>query len=240
MIINMTGGGAGLNLKVVGGTTQPTNPKENTVWVNTDTEITGYAFSATEPTNPVEGMVWIITGTTPEAAMNVDKKNTVMIYPLNCKQYVSGALVEKTAKTYQGGTWVEWWDGTLFNNGNEYTAITGGFSAVGNYQTAENVDGYLHLLADYGKFAAYLTENAIDLTDFSKLTGIVRGTSSTEKQFGIASAREAKMAAYTVFTTITSDTTVTLDISGYNGLYYVGFITGYNNNGYVKHIKLER
>ena len=39
---NARGGGGGLNLKVVGGTTQPTNPRENTIWVNTTTAITGY------------------------------------------------------------------------------------------------------------------------------------------------------------------------------------------------------
>ena len=31
--------GGGLNFKIVGGTTEPTNPKENTVWINTDVDI---------------------------------------------------------------------------------------------------------------------------------------------------------------------------------------------------------
>lgn len=238
MIIVLSGGGS-LNIKVVGGTTQPTG-SENTVWVNTSTAINGYAFSNTEPTSPASGMVWFSTGIDSTAPMNIDKKNTVMLYPVACKQYVSGAWVEKTAKTYKDGAWVEWWDGTLFNDGNEYTAITGGFSAVGDYQVAEIADGYLHLLAEYGKYAAFLTENAIDLTGFSKLTGIVRGTSSTGKQFGIAAARTVEMAAYTDFTSISTDTTVALDISKYNGLYYVGFSAGYNNNCYAKYIKLER
>ena len=33
-----------LNFEVVGGTSAPSNPKENTIWVNTDTEITGWDF----------------------------------------------------------------------------------------------------------------------------------------------------------------------------------------------------
>ena len=57
MIFNMSGGGgiagsgsgAGLNFKVVGGTTQPSNPSENTIWVNTDKEIAGWIFSAKNP-----------------------------------------------------------------------------------------------------------------------------------------------------------------------------------------------
>ena len=108
MIHNMTGGGGGLNLKIVGGTTQPTSLAENTVWVNTDAQIIGYAFSATEPTSPVEDMVWFVTGASSSAAMNVDKKNTVMLYPSGCYQYIDGAWIKKTALTYLNGAWVAW------------------------------------------------------------------------------------------------------------------------------------
>lgn len=37
--------GVELNFEVVGGTEEPSNPKENTIWVNTDTPITKYYFS---------------------------------------------------------------------------------------------------------------------------------------------------------------------------------------------------
>ena len=42
------GGGNLMNFKVVGGT-KPSNPKENTIWVNTNTAITGWHFGAEEP-----------------------------------------------------------------------------------------------------------------------------------------------------------------------------------------------
>ena len=42
-------GGIPLNFKVVGGTSAPSNPKQNTIWVNTGNEITAWAFSADEP-----------------------------------------------------------------------------------------------------------------------------------------------------------------------------------------------
>lgn len=38
-----------LNFRVAGGTTQPTSPSENTIWVNTDTEISEWTFSAEDP-----------------------------------------------------------------------------------------------------------------------------------------------------------------------------------------------
>lgn len=123
------GGGTGLNFKVVGGTTQPLNPRENTIWINTDQKITGWIFSATEPAEPAEGVVWFKVGDSSEVAFNALKKNSLHVYPMECKQYVSGALVSKDAKSYQGGAWVDWWNGELYVNGNEYTSFTGGMTA---------------------------------------------------------------------------------------------------------------
>lgn len=119
MIINMTGGGGGgLNFSVVGGAIQPVNPKENTIWVNTETEISGWVFSATEPKSPVEGTVWISTGTSSTVEFNALKKNGIQVYPISAKQYISGAWSEKTAKSYQGGVWKEWiTDGDWIFNG---------------------------------------------------------------------------------------------------------------------------
>lgn len=51
MILNLSGGsgGAALNFEVVGGKTQPANPKENTIWVDTEVPIPGYRFCADAP-----------------------------------------------------------------------------------------------------------------------------------------------------------------------------------------------
>lgn len=74
MIFNMTGGGgtgAGLNFKVVGGTTQPSNPSENTIWVNTDKEITGWIFSAKNPfIGEIVESAGVLSGTVGTSALN--------------------------------------------------------------------------------------------------------------------------------------------------------------------------
>lgn len=100
------GGASPLNFKVVGGTSAPASPKENTIWVNTNTAIASWFFSATEPESPAEGMVWISTGKTSTAPFNALKKNNITVYPISAKQYVSGAWADKTAKIYQNGAWV--------------------------------------------------------------------------------------------------------------------------------------
>ena len=46
---NAGGGSAALNFKIVGGTTAPSSPSENTIWVNTSTPISDWIFSASQP-----------------------------------------------------------------------------------------------------------------------------------------------------------------------------------------------
>lgn len=44
-----SGGSASLNFRVIGGTSTPSNPKINDIWVNTDRKITSWHFGADEP-----------------------------------------------------------------------------------------------------------------------------------------------------------------------------------------------
>ena len=114
-----TSGGAApaenpLNFTVLGGTTEPTAPTENTLWVNTPIDITGYYFSATQPENMANCEVWFTTGDDSAVAFNALKDNCIQVYPSKAMQMVNGALVDVTAKTYQNGAWVEWFSGVYF------------------------------------------------------------------------------------------------------------------------------
>lgn len=136
------GGGAPLNFKVVGNP-QPSSPKENTIWVNTDVKITGHYFQAEQPEEMAEGEVWISTGTESQVAFNALKKGTVMVYPLAAKQMVGGTLVDVTAKSWQNGEWVDWyvWNGELFDNGEQFEKETGGWVNDSAMGTAAIVGG---------------------------------------------------------------------------------------------------
>lgn len=176
------GGGGSLNFKVVGGTAQPTNPSENTIWVNTDVAISSYVFATAEPSNPKEGMVWIATDKSSDMAFNALKKNAVMVYPLSAKQYVSGKWVDKTAKTYQSGEWIDWIDpDLLYRYGNENTAVTGGwktgtpttygsgYNKTGNLTVTNDENGYVaKQTVNEGNSFLYVS-NLIDLTKYSTL-----------------------------------------------------------------------
>lgn len=120
MIFNVSGGGGtALNFRVVGGTTAPANPAENCIWVNTETPITSWIFSAEEPSPAEPGMVWFNIGAASPVEFNALKKNVLQVYPLKAQQYVGGALVAVTAKIYQGGAWMDW-DVYLFDYGRQH------------------------------------------------------------------------------------------------------------------------
>ena len=227
-----SGGASDLNFKVVGGTSAPSSPKENTIWVNTSVAITGWAFSATAPSSPAAGLVWIPTGEYSAVKFNALKKNGIQVYPASAKQYVGGAWVYKTAKIYQGGAWKELIT-YLYNKGNECTDLTGGWAATatkpsGSGSTAvtpavtKGTDSITISLTsgwEVGYRIGYLaTVKSIDLTNYSKITANVTNLSvngeiivSNSKTSGFSKAATMKLSVGVN----------ALDISSLNGKYYV-------------------
>lgn len=318
-------GGAPLNFKVVGGTDQPANPSENTIWVNTDQKINGWYFGADEPNvydteilynsdgrwlsvpcklshgdicnfviprtvsttyedinivdqtgrifavrqfggiagtgwhagtmvgftisddvfpigdNPgyygtafisswgfsfhEEGTVWITTGTSSPVGFNALKKNSIQVHPLLAKQYVGGAWVSKTAKIYQDGGWAEWWDGTLYYQGNRYVAFTGGWevSKLG-YDNVIDVtfdSTSITLSGSYMKGGILQTQKAIDVTGFNTLT--INVTDFGDKldldiSFGLASTYGTN--DYAAFANLSGTGEISVDIQQLTGAYY--------------------
>ena len=228
-MIYVLGGGVNLNYKVVGGTSQPTSPKENTIWVNTSTEITSHVFSATEPTNPVEGMVWLKTSTTSTAPFNALKKNALWVYPIACKQYINNAGVTKEAKTYQNGVWTEWTT-YLFQSGKgEIVDLTikKQSSASINIGTESIIWSYS---ANEVNLGALRNTEPIDITNYSKFVVDAEITAQKTALSLMASTKafdqtgESLSAAAATKTTSANSTRTkwTLDISNLTGEHYVG------------------
>lgn len=383
-ILSAGGGGAGINLEVVGGTTQPSSPKENTVWVNTSTTITSWDFSATQParrssnknflvypydsgasltssgvtytcntsghvtangtatetsyyrvfyreprlmldpgtytlsgcpaqpsggnayriylysynanatiasdygsgetftlsertevgisinvlngktaTNAVfkpqlekassatayvkgdaTGQVWVKTGSSAAAPIDIDKKNSIILYPNSCYQYVNGAWAAKTAMTFVNGAWKNW-AVYLLENGADNTAVTGGWQGKAHYLSADATGREPTISFSGGKMV--ITQNgsagsnagivyAKNKTDLSGHNKITVTAYSTQTQ-----ANNAKLAVWAaepndwdgaanVSVAGTTAKTYTLDISALSGEFYIGF-TLYQYNG---------
>lgn len=231
------GSGGGLNFKVVGNP-QPTNPKENTIWLNTDVDITGCSFRAERPEGMAEGEVWISTGTESQVAFNALKKSTIMVYPLAAKQMQGGTLVDVTAQSYQNGAWVDWWNGELYDKGNEFKNFTGGwvhtpmptdfFGSTAIAKTSESIK--LDFSGSNRARGVVHTANKIDLTNFSTLKiniidCAITGATVEKIYVGACenSAEEITWDAYKAATRLVNGNTgvVSVDIFALEGEHYV-------------------
>ena len=234
MIINMTGGGGGapLNFEVVGNP-QPDNPKENTIWINTDVKITSRVFSATAPEKTTEGMVWIFTGAYSDVEFNALKKDVIQVYPLSAKQYVGGAWVNVTAMSYQGGEWKTWilrlfdygkqpykWQARSWSMVKDVTAITP--------SVTKNTDGSVKISVTVNSAVgsgAYELVEDFDITNVKTLTADIDGGFLCVVQRNAQYFRENAVAW-----TAVSGGKAALDVSGIEGKHDI--VIGINRNVY--------
>lgn len=249
--------GGGLDLKVIGGTTQPSNPTENTIWVNTDTPITSYAFSTTEPENPVEGFVWFNIGTESYTPIDVDKENTIMLYPTGCSQYINGAWIGKEFKTYSNGEWETGFWTHAYNKGDICEGLTGGWETVGMGNNANfnkpvaptityNDTSMKIVQGDSSSYQCGLVRaiNQIDLTPYSQISIVVDSVSTTHAG-ATANLRIhdsfGQVATTGVVANVTCKTvgTHSLDVSSINRPVYMAILAYWGITFNVSEIRLE-
>ena len=232
-----TGGVNPLNFKVVGGTTAPSNPKENMIWINTDQKITSWAFSANEPADPVEGMAWIKINDSAGIEIDLVKKNIAAIRIVSAKQYLDDAWAEKPVTVWQNGDWRSsclW----VFNYGKlDYSwARTGkeayDGSGMGSSAPTETIndDGsvtFRQTVSGISCGIAYITE-PFDLTDYTTLefdANVVSTYAGMDSFTGLSVWSEIGkyIGSNRVVPGVGShDSIRTVDISAMDGSYYIG------------------
>jgi hypothetical protein len=231
-MIFVTGGGANLNFKVVGGTTQPSAPAENTIWVNTSTAISEWVFSPSQPSNPANGMVWFTTDRSSSLAFNALKKNNVTVYPIATMQYVGGSWVRVNAKTYQNGAWEDWrvW---LYTKGDLCSAVTGGWEGMRwhNYNTGKftlnessiTIDAAAGTTNATGVMA--ITTNAVDVSNiktmYLNVTDLTTSSNARYAEFGLLSTKAYGTMAASTALAGKGPGVYSLDVTGLSGKYYV-------------------
>lgn len=245
--------GVELNFDVVGGTSQPSNPKENTIWVNTSETITDWVFSATQPT-VASGRVWFPTSTSSTVEFNALKKNAIQVYPISVKQYINGAWVVLDAYCYQNGELIQFsvaWNGELYDTGNQYQSITGGWTGYGeDGATAKrvtfNTSNISIATKSNAEAASAYTKNKLDLSKFNKLnvelnvTGVNTALSDTVS-IGVASVNNVAYASNKAVAKNNSNSTgartLTCDISSVDEGY--PYVCANESNFVVSKIWLE-
>lgn len=217
-------GGGGLNLKVVGSTTKPTNPRENTIWVNTTTAITGYVLSPTQPETGTEGLVWLKTADT-GVEINVGRKNAVLLHLASGMLYTGSAWKNVECYAFSNGVWTQFsfLRVYLYNAGNQCDALTGGW-AITNHGggTSKLLDDYIEVSHTSGsnRISNIHTKSKVNINGYSKLCAqleVSEASSSFGTTFGLGSSTGLDGGKMTVSTFISkpSDgpTIVSVDIS---------------------------
>lgn len=223
MIFNMVGGGSGLNFKVVGGTTKPTDPKENTLWVNTAVEFESWIFSADQPQVQEAGMVWFEVRPSGNLVFDALKgANVLNVAPIAASQYVDNNWQIVTAEIYQDGAWetlnkTVW----LLDGMNQYENVTGGwlFTATGSISSS----GVTFTRRDGGANALETAKTDIDFTPYSLLTVHISANSASSwvcVTVGSASVLSGSSQGGTPYAEVTVQNRETgyiqLDLSGVN------------------------
>lgn len=164
------------NYSITNGTAQPSNVKENLIWINTDQTITSVVFDNGTPHNPTEGMVWIITGSTSNAGlylMTIDNMSIDRVYPVGVKQYISNQWVSKTGQIYQNNKWINF-ETYLLIDGIYQTDNTMSAYGVG---TLKQVNGLLRSYMSENEYATYEFNKQINTRNYSKVEITVNGGS---------------------------------------------------------------
>lgn len=267
-LIRLISVGAGLNVDVVGGTTQPTSAEENTLWINTDVAITSWMFSTTEPENIDAGTVWIHTVAQGGTEINVIEENGIYLRINACKQWDGTAFVDKTGYLFIDNQWVELLKIPLYIY-SEGTSDTGfqQYSIGSNYKNSEatyngTTTWRFATQATKNVTAAIRSSETLELTGYKTLKALVYAikgygdAASATPNISLFVTDEASqnlnssnaaydtiILSYRVQSTFAAWSELQLDITDITGSHYVGIGLGNTTAGaqqmYVKALWLE-
>lgn len=246
--------GVPLSFSIVGNP-MPSDPEPNTIWVDTDQDISEWILSFEKPTEPIEGTIWIYLGKASPVSFNALQENSIMLNPIHVEQYTSGAWVSRNAKSYINSTWTTWF-GYLYQVGDEHLAITGGWAA-GDSQSGTNTvtkdSTSMNLKGSAATTARmHVATNApVDFSPYKALKAKVQvnnraGDNALVLRLGCGTARNISLASTTspvarteVTTTQTGEYTVSCDVSTVTGQYYAIFGIGWYGNVDLQEVWLE-
>lgn len=223
--------GVFLNFEIVGGTTEPSYPDNNTIWVKTDTTITGWQIGVEQPAGE-SGKVWISVGEHYIRRFNALQDNVIYVYPVFVKQYIDGVWVSKDSLIYQSGGWQEWVSEVCVFEASQLDANTANgmfIKPFTNYPRASEENGFIRMSNTGAHRVPFFTSETYDLTDVSKI--VVGGYSNyADATFGISLDTEYQSGTYDPnyvisrnFETTFAVNEMVLDVSNYEGNYYIAF-----------------
>jgi hypothetical protein len=114
------------------------------------------------------------------------------------------------------------WDGTLYDSGDEYAGITGGWVvSAANASYTFSKSPTLYIINNTGSFIGEFTTTKIDLTEYASLKFNISAKSGGNFYVGASSAATYS-ATFDAYTLAPGTGTVSVDVSALSGEYYVG------------------
>ena len=181
------------------------------------------------------GQVWIKTNPSSSVSLNGIKKNGIFFRPSAAYEYTTyNGWKKKDVQIYQNGAWKALedpsapvtpeapWDGYYFNNGNQYTGVTGGWDTTGWNSSGTTTVGST-IVASFD--ARVGTVNTVDLSSVKKLW-FDSPTGNNGYNFGYLCALSKKGSTdFAAAVTITAGRG-SLDVSSLSGQYYLCVYAG--------------
>lgn len=202
----------------------------------TENKIVSWIFSEYAPSEAVNGMVWIQTGTSSDAEFDALKKNCMAVYPVKCRQYLSGAWELRIAYIYKSGSWVQFSTlATYLYQAPEGAVVPFVSSKESNATVTIGSDAIITGYSSTSNgISAVRTQNTVDLTEFNVLcvrakTTAMRTDTTTYTPVACISTtaftQSSRKTAFQATVDMTADSVekvYTIDISAITGSYYVG------------------
>ena len=232
-------GGAGLNLTILASVTQPGNPVENLVWINTSTAIPHWYWQAAEPSaeEKEEGALWIAVNSLATNKLDVLRNNNLIVGFGTAKQWINNAWVTVGGKIYHSGSWHNLqtfvYDGTIGSPTGNYNADIGGqpwtTGTDGGSVTITNYNDHFTISFDpYGQQWT-ATNKKIDFTDvktvkFTYTASGVAGNLIVYTNKNTSGVRYPNASA--AWTSGSSKHSTSINVSGLTGQFWLGTTEG--------------
>ena len=220
------------NLNVCYESEQPTDPANNTIWLNPVRDVTSWVISANEPTSPNEGDIWIHTMVAGGVEINILSDNALIIQITKASQYVDNAWNDIDMHIYQNGEWNDMITYLIIGN-DTCDPITGGWESVSqqissvgtavNAPTITIYDDRIHINQKQSAGGVYRTKQPIDLTGFSSIVfdGEVGGVTPNTRLYiwpRIGTYQQTTDGKY--YTLVSGENVISLEVGG---SCYIGF-----------------
>lgn len=241
--LNFKGGGGGLNFKVItvaSADELPATAKENTIAIISETASLELLMRSGSdiPTKRADGTplnvgdVWISLGTASNATMLFGKKKELAAYPISAYQWNGTQWLWCFGYVFIGTEWKQL-GFYLYQYG---ALVPFDFWTSNFWSTAGDSDGTLYVSPDGNSSgtAMAVTRDGINLNGYRTLRFVLDGSIPTQSRyahFGLFSAKQTssigangvELVSFMGDGAVPIPAIVDVDVSAYNGTYYVGF-----------------